>query len=468
MVLIDIQLKRQVYKTKTETAAIYAAVYDGEKCFAIVHNETGFTTIFDYDKRIWESMRRFLREKKYSIAYDKDPSGLPRFKLVTAVSGRENIDLRQFLWARYNKRYLSSLQGRVYLRQDDRADNFCDLRRYNIYIPGESIEDREDIIVRLISNPKNENEKCIEVTFNDDEPFIEHVTYTPELWEMLNTPRYVRLGTISNVRGMVSVDGYSIPNQLARFVCMYKKYFPLYQHKRNAIQKFIGAYQRLSEIEKDSHAAHVNSYCHENTLDNLMFMDGSTNHAMSDYIKWLADGYDAYTAVNDRDEILLEFITPFRESPLYIKFETPEDYADFQRVYIFGTKFSKKMQRVIYPTPEGLAYQMTPMGMRAAGIVNKDTVKERELDFWTDREHKDYLLSLPNEAFTVYHKEALETARVIRDVLPEGMKKGDVVFFPIEGGGYGVAELVRTGRQKRTTEDGTPVETTDSTGADEG
>lgn len=453
----DIKLIRQVHKTKTGTASIYSAEYDGEKCYAIVHKESGFITVFDYDKRVWTSMNRFMRGKKYSIAYDREPSGLPRFKLVTAVNGRGSIDLRQFLWARYNKRNLSSLQGRVYLRQDDRADNFCDLRRYNVYIPGESIEGRDDITVQLISNPKDEDKKWIEISFIETEPFVEHVPYTPELWEMLNTPRYAWLGTINGGRGMVAVDGRFTPHHdLARFICVYKKYFSLYQGKRNAVQNFIHDYQRLSDLEKDKHAAHVNSYYHENTFDNLMFMDSATNRAMSDYIKWLADGYEAYTAVNERDEILLEFITPLQESPCYYKFETPEDYADFQRVYIFGTKFSKKMQRVIYPTPEGLAYQMTPMGMRAAGIVNRDTVNAKELDFWTDREHKDKLLSLPDEAFRVYRKEALERARVIHGVpLPEDMKKGDRVFFPYGNGGVMTVELVKAGRKNTETEDGT-------------
>ena len=92
----DIKLIRQVYKTKTETASIYTAEYDGEKCYAIVHKESGFIAVFDYDKRVWTSMKRFMRGKKYSIVYDKDPSGLPRFKLVTAVNGRGSIDLRQF------------------------------------------------------------------------------------------------------------------------------------------------------------------------------------------------------------------------------------------------------------------------------------------------------------------------------------------------------------------------------------
>ena len=454
----EIKLKRQIYTTKTETTAVYTAVYDHEQCYSIVHKESGFITVFDYDKSVWGAMRRLMREKKYSIAYDKDPSGMPRFKLVTAVSGRENIDLRQFLWAKYNKRHLSSLSGPVYLRQDDRVNNFCDLRRYNIYMPGESLNGRDDITVRLISNPNNENEKWIEVIFHEEEPFTEFVQYTPELWEMLNTPRYARLGTIKNGRGMVSVDGYSTPNELARFICIYKKYFQLYQGKRNAVQKFIHEYRGLSALENDKHAAHVNSYYHENTFDNLMFMDGSTNHAMSDYIKWLADGYEAYTAVNDRDEILLEFITPFRKSPLYIKFETPEDYTNFQKVYIFGTKLSNKMQRIIYPTPEGLAYQLTPIGTRKAGIVNRDIVNAKELDFWRDREHKDKLLSLPDEAFTVYHKEMLEKARVVHGVkLPEGMKKGDKAFFPLEGGGIMAVELIKASRNKTIKEEGEQI-----------
>ena len=457
----DIKLKRKLFTTVKGTTAVYTAEYNGDKCYAIVNGETGFIAIFDYDdNRVWDSMRRFMSDKKYSISYDKDPAGLPRFKLATSVSGG-NIDLRQFLWARYNKRRLSSLDGRVLLRQDDRADNFCDLRRHNLYMPAESIAERENIALRLVSNPNNENEKWIEVTFSGDESFTEYVQYTPELWEMLNTPRYVRLQVDRcGDRGGVEVDGYADGGKLARFICVYKKYFPLYQGKRKAIQRFIHDYKRLSEIEKDKHAAHVNSFYHENTFDNLMFMDDTTNRAMSDYIKWLADGYDAYTAVNERDEILLEFITPFGNTPIYYKFETPEDYADFQRLYIIGTKFTKKMQRVIYPTAEGLAYQMTPIGMRAAGIVNRDTVNARELDFWTDREHKNELLSLPEEAFKVYRKGT--PGHTVTVELPEGMKKGDIVFFP-SGGDMVRAEivsvdLVRAGRKKTGTEDGAVTE----------
>ena len=229
----------------------------------------------------------------------------------------------------------------------------------------------------------------------------------------------------------------------------------MYQGRRNAVKKFITDYDKLLEMEKGNDAAHVNSYTSDNSFENLMFMDSSTNKAMSDYIKWLDDGYDAYTAVNNRDEILLEFITPLRESPLYIKFETPEDYADFQRVYIFGTKLSKKMQRVIYPTPEGPAYQLTPIGMKKAGIVNRDSVNAKELDFWTDREHKDTLLSLSDEAFTVYHKEKLERVRVIHG-LPEGMKKGDKAFIPVNGGGIAMVELVKVGHKKTGAENVTP------------
>ncbi len=452
--MIDIQLKRLVFKTSREKTSVYSAVYMNEKCYAIVHRETGFIAVFDYDKRVLASMKRFMREKGYSLFYDKDPSGLPRFRFGTTTGQKSYIDLRQFLWARYNKRYLSSLQGFVGLRTDDRAEsNICDLRRFNIFMPGESIENRDDIAVRLISNSKNENKKWIEVTFSKGEPFIEYIQYTPELWEMLNTPRYVRLTTKDTVRGAVEVDGYAERDNLARFVCIYKKYFPVYAGKKNAIKRFIGDYSKYSrELENGNDAAHINSYYHENTFDNLMFMDGSTNKGMFDYIKWLADGYEAYTAVNTRDEILLEFVTPFNQSPLYYKFETPEDYADFQRVYIFGTKLSNKLQRVVYPTPEGLAYQLTPIGMRAAGIVNKETVKAKELDFWTDREHKDKLLTMPDDSFIVYRKDSLKSWLnhfLVGVKLPEGMKRGDKFFFPLDGGGVGKVELVKTGRQKR-------------------
>lgn len=84
-----------------------------------------------------------------------------------------------------------------------------------------------------------------------------------------------------------------------------------------------------------------------------------------------------------------------------------------------------------------------------AGIVNKDLVKAKELDFWKDREHKDKLLSLPDEAFTVYRKETLEKALVISGVnLPDGMMKGDKVFFSVGNGGVGVAELIKVGHKK--------------------
>ncbi len=445
----DIKLKRKLYTSGGGAMTVYSAVYEGDKCYAVVHATSGYTVVFDHEIRVWKAMKRLIRRKGYYLNYD-NTAGRKRFRFASKTAGESRIDLSRFLWTSYNKQPLTSLEGRVYLKECDNG-NVCDLRRRNLCVPSESIENRRDLTIRVISNPGKENEEWIEITFGREEPFVEYVPYTPALWTMLMNPRYMRLDVNEGRRGAADVDGYAVRSNLGKFVAIYKKYFRLYEGRRDAVERFIADYQKLAMLEEKNDSAHVNSYRHEHTFDNLMFMDRRTNKAMSDYIKWLADGYEAYTAVNERDEILLEFITPFRDAPLYIKFETPEDYADFQRVYIFGTKLSRKLQMIIYPTEDGLKHQLTPIGMRMAGIVSRDTANERKLDFWTDRQHTDKLLSLPDEAFTVYRKESLNRwlNHLVKDVtVPEGLEKGEPVFFPIAGGGFGKLELIKKGRRK--------------------
>ena len=46
----------KVYETARGTNAIYEAEYMGEPCYAIIHKQSDFVTLFDGDKRIFNSL----------------------------------------------------------------------------------------------------------------------------------------------------------------------------------------------------------------------------------------------------------------------------------------------------------------------------------------------------------------------------------------------------------------------------
>lgn len=408
----------KVYETARGTNAIYEAEYMGEPCYAIIHKQSGFVTVFDRDKRIFNSLMCRFR-LGYCLSKEYDCAKLPRFRLVKHDKKAAKIDLRKYLYARYKKFSLSKVSGIVYVKQDNREqDNILDLRRCNIYVPGESTGHREDVSISVISRPGNPDEKYILIRFEENgEQTTDIVTFTPELYEMLSRPLYCTiLKNAHNKRCIVKVHyaagGYARDN-LARFVLIYKLHFECYRGKNGSVKRFIKDYKKLSDMYSGKDAAHINACKWNNCFENLCFMDGKVNQSMRDFVKWFSAPYAVYTAENSNSEILIEFtgvglLQNGNPSISYYRCATPEDFADWQKVFL-GKELTGKLQAATYVTKDGVQRKLTPGGMINAGAVNKEIAKSNEPDFWVWAEHRDKLLSMDDSAFFPYRKQTSGT-----------------------------------------------------------
>ncbi len=191
---------------------MYRATYDGEKCYAIVHWNSGFRAIFD-DKYVYEKLVKRLKSG-FVLYLEKDSCGLSRLRLQKKGI---NIDLRQFLMAKYNKQKQDYYKGlQVYVYKDNRStENFLDLRRRNVYLPGKRIE------YEVVDRPGHDGEKYIRVVFLDREdntPY--YIQYTPELDTMMRTPKLCYIWKHSK-RCEVAVNG-AYPRDIGKFIAIYK------------------------------------------------------------------------------------------------------------------------------------------------------------------------------------------------------------------------------------------------------
>lgn len=408
----------KVYETARGTNAIYEAEYMGEPCYAIIHKQSDFVTLFDGDKRIFNSLMCRFRFG-YCLSKEYDCARLPRFRLVKHDKKATKIDLRKYLYARYKKMPLSKVSGIVYVKEDNRErDNVLDLRRCNIYVPGESIEHREDISLSIVARPDKPDEQYIFICFGGDgKRTVEIVTYTPELLEMLSCPAFCKIEKNRNDgRAGVIVHyapGGYVHDNLARFVLIYKLYFSSYINKRGGVKKFIKDYNILRAMHNGEDAAHINACKWNNCFENLCFMDRKVNQSMRDFVKWFSEPYAVYTAENSNSEILIEFssigLLKNREPSIsYYRCATPEDFADWQKVFL-GKTLTGKLQVATFATKDGVQQELTPCGMIKAGEVDKGTVKNNEPDFWVWAEHRDKLLSMDDSAFFPYRKQTSGT-----------------------------------------------------------
>lgn len=437
----DLHLIHELDTSQKRVVTIYSAEYKGEACFAIVHLPSGFTTVFDKYRRIYNAIKRKLKQG-YHIVIDYDNARLPRFRLIMSDKEHANIDLRQFLYARYNKTRLRNISGSVQLREDSRRqDNILDLRGRNMYIPGESIEHRKDVSVSVVARQGNPQEKYITIRFERAvAQSADVVPYTPELFEMLSSPAYCRIEknwtdgrTVAVVR---YANGCDVRTYLARFVLIYKLHFEDYKNKRGGVKRFIRDYKKLSDKYDGMDAAHVNACSWNNCFENLILMHHTINKDMGNYIKWFSAPYSVYTAVNDSGEILIEFTSiglmqNGRQIMRYYKCATVEDYLDWQNVFL-GRELTRKLQVATYATTDGIKQALTPRGVVKSGEMNRKTAKGNEPNFWEWLEHRDKLLSLDSCTFYPWKAGA---DRTIHIQMPEKIVEGMPFVIPL-GAGY--------------------------------
>lgn len=404
----NLEIKREVYRTDNGTNAIYDATYLDQPCFAIQHVPTGHIEIIDHNEKIIKAViDRIVRSK--ALACDKKEKG---YFLKFCGKNRERpITLRYFVYAKYMGVSLGRVRGKNICTVDDSAvkDNVLDLRSCNLYDAGALRPHTKHRDIRIIERPGT-HEKYIAISFSDRENRkIEYTEYSPELYEMLARPTYCNLRYNAHKdRATVSVhyshkkDGYILDN-LSRFILIYRTHFERYKKMSGAVKRFIHEYKMLSDKYCDMHGAHINSCKWNNCISNLMFMDAGLNQGMHNWIKLFSEPYRVFTSVNKDGEILIELSSGMNVTKYYLC-ESPEDYLDWQRVFL-GKALTEKLQLAICSTPDGMRQMLTPCGMLAAGEVNREITEKNEPDIWTWLEHRDILLSMSREHFTVWKKK---------------------------------------------------------------
>ena len=413
----NLLIGEEIYRTSNGTNIIYEASYKGDPAYALVYkpmrtkfeeNKDG-TYVFDHDTKIYRSIiKRIEMGRALTCDHKANGRGLLKFHPLSESQGA--ISFRLFLWAKYRKCRLKSVRKKICLEDESDVENrVYDFRSCNLYAPGEIRPITTNRTITVISRPTVPDEKyiCIDIHGRENGK-IEMIPYEPELYEMLASPGYCNIGynkiddrdrATVVVHFAHSKDGYVISN-LAQFVLIYKEHFDSYRRQRGAVKRFIQDYDKLRKKHEGKHAGHVNASKWNNAFENLVFMDRTTDMEMSNYIKYFGDQYKVYTAVNERGEILIE-LQGAKCVPEFYKAKTPEAFLCWQNMIQGRYKLTEHLTHMTVVNEDGtISRTLTPRGMIAEGVVNGESSKGNEPEFWDWCDHRDALLSMPDEAFT--------------------------------------------------------------------
>lgn len=414
---IDVNISTLIFKSKNGINTIYEATCAGEPCYAVEHVPTGHIELIDHDEKLLKSViGKIGRTGTLICEYKQSGRGLLKFRL----HGRERrITLRRYVFAKYSGLDLGKVRNKkIEIISDSLdADNILDIRSCNLCEAGACRPKTKRRTIEIVCNPNNTDDKYIAIRIhNRGDNKVEYVQYSPELYEMLSRPTYCGIGyNKHNERATVVVhygndkNGYNYSN-LARFICIYKEYFPKYKGRTGAVKRFIHDYDMLSGLYGEKYdAAHINSCKWNNCFENIMIMDTEINTSMSNVIKCFSGNYSIYTALNKSGEILIEYGTidllhGGRLVTRLYKCRTPEDFLDWQRVML-GKELTQKLQVATMATKSGIRQELTPCGMIKTGSSDRETAKNNEPDLWVWAEHRDKLLSMDDNDFFHYRKQ---------------------------------------------------------------
>lgn len=393
----QLKIGKELQSQLTGVCKLHRASYDAKRCYAIVHQSSGFVTIFE-DAYVYKKLIDRLKSG-WILIFDNYAT-LLRFRLRKK---NVSIDLSQFVMAKYSGCKDDSCYGlNVSIVADNRkTDNFLDLRRCNVYLS------RERFDYKIEDRPGHTGEKYIRITFLDgkeNQPC--YVSYTPELDTILRNHKHCDLYKYGG-RYRVSFNR-CYPVDIGKFIAIYKYYFERYDGRADAVEAFINDFEEIKNEDGRS-VEHLNGNDLHNTFDNLLLVPLNLNRKKGSLIKWFAGEYGVFTAVNERNEILIAYrhINPITHEPQET-FCKCLDYESFVEWILFhlGLKVTGKLQVVYNPMIEGKQEAiLTPCGMKKAKQTTREKVSGNTIDFWEYLNARDYLLSLPDDAFTVWKKD---------------------------------------------------------------
>ena len=379
---------------------------------------TGHTEIIDHDQRLLKAITRRINRSSAIVCEKKKRGSILKF----AQSGKEHpISLRYFVYAKYKGLELWQVRGKKIRIHDDSsiADNILDIRSCNLYDAGGLRPHTDNRDIQIVKRPDS-GERYIAITFpNRKNGKTEYADYSPELYEMLASLTYCNVRyNPHNDRATVVVhyggnkDSY-IRDNLAKFLLIFYHHFEKFKNMTGSVKRFIHSYRRLSDQYGNVDAAHINAVKWNNCRGNLAFMVHETNDRMRNFIKFFTGSHGVFTTVNEQDEILIEF-TNGGSDPRYFRCKTPEDYLDWQKIFL-GKALTHKLQRKREIAGSEIREKLTPCGMIKTGKISKDVIKENEPNLWIWLDHRDRMLSMDYSDFFPYQRNE---ARTIPGIVP--------------------------------------------------
>ena len=396
----DLRIRKELQSKRAGACRIYSAIYDGRRCYAIIHALSEFVMIFE-DSGVYRELVKKLRSN-WRIYFTRRTNGIPAYSLWK--SGNKPIELTRFIAAKYDGRSPEDYAGFVVKAFDDmrRTDNFLDFRRYNVSLPGFDLRHRDDIDYQC-------DENYIYITFKDAKNPIQHtIPFEPELDEMLRTPKYCNFWPGENERGNMSVHGGDARCNLGGFLAIYKYNFGGYRGTENPVENFIKDFRKIKcALPEGTQADHLNCNPYIHTLDNLIHVDQELNRAKWSYVNWFAGEYGVHPVLNDADEILFAYkrinLISGEEETCYYKCRTFRDFVDWILLYLGKDTLTEKLQVRYNPMIEDeQTVILTPAGMIVDGIVDRAVAGSNAVTLEEHIEWHDVLLSRPDEAFTIH------------------------------------------------------------------
>lgn len=399
----------EVFHSDRGTNVIYDGSYKSEEVFIVEHMPTGKKAIIDHNEQVLNSVIGRIKRTK-ALVCDHKPSGdILKFH---HNSREHSISLRLYVYAKYGGISLKDVRGKNIMLDDESAmeDDIQDLRSCNLYDAGEIRPYTKARAVELVTLA---GEKYIKVTIYgkpDGKP--EYAIYSPELYEMLAKPSYccISFGA-DNGRGIAAVHYgrgkkcYTVVN-LGRFILLYYTHFGRYKNMNGSVRRFISDFYKLNTLHKGEDAAHINSCNWLHTKENLVFMEHATesnpNADMRAWIKWFGAGYDAFPIVNAKGEILMSVKTPFSDISTYIKFRSPQGYADFQLKFQ-GRENIKSYNELITPS----CVYSTPEALIKEKIINRNTVDKNEPSVEEWHKRRDEILAVEDDRYITWEDHSL-------------------------------------------------------------
>lgn len=404
------------FRTQGETNIFYEATYKGEPCFAVVHTGTNHIELFDNDEKFLCDIIQKIKRTSALIA-DKKKNG---YILKFRKERKHSVSLRTYLFAKYKGIPVDAAR-KLKICLDESAEDrnrFLDLRSCNLYAAGTSRPHTSTHDIDIMQNMTSGYPVFMKITVYDtsDKSITEIAPYTPELYEMLTSSKFCTLVHNTTIGRIIVVvhyahnkNGYMRVN-LVRFLCVYKEHFNSYEKMKGSVKRFIHDYAKLDSKHAGEDGSHLNASKWDDSFQNIMFMNSVTNIGMRDYIKLFSGLYDCIPAVNDRGEILLAF--RYRDCFVrYFKCPTPEDYLQWQKLFLGKDSLTAKLQVLTRRQGDGVHSDYTPCGKLLVGEASK---RDDTYDFWTYQKQREELLALPDKAFIVFDRNTVKIADVIK------------------------------------------------------